>query len=601
MKQLVFDIEANHLMPKVSRIHCLVVVDADTQEEWVFNDEHSSETTIEDGLKLLDTADVIVGHNIINYDLPVLEKIKGWSPKAKVRDTLILSRLIYPNMAEKDCIRRSKGEEFPSKMVGRHSLKSWGYRLGMLKGLFLENNGFDVWSRELEEYCVQDTKLTAELLSRLTNDNYSEVAIDLEHRFAEIMTLQELRGFGFDTAMAGALYAELAVEKTELDKQLQEIFPPKEIQMKSTFWKAGDQLFETKTAAKASGFKDKEIEKGPHKIKRVPFNSLSRDHIAERLKQKGWEPKDFTENGKPKVDETVLRSLPYAEAQMLSRILLLQKRMGQLGDGAEGWLKLERGGRLHGSVITNGAVTGRCTHRHPNMAQVPRDSKYRALFKPTDGMVLIGCDASGLELRCLAHYMDDDEYTRKLLEEDIHTVNQEAAGLPTRDNAKTFIYGFLYGAGDAKIGEIIGKGLLEGKKIKSKFLKSVPALGVLKRKISNALQNRKWLVGLDRRRLHIRSEHAALNTLLQSAGAVLMKKATVLLFDKLKKMGLKPNQDFAFVAHVHDEFQVECWPEFSEVVSKEAVASIREAGEAFGFRCPLDGEAKVGSNWSETH
>ena len=216
-------------------------------------------------------------------------------------------------------------------------------------------------------------------------------------------------------------------------------------------------------------------------------------------------------------------------------------------------------------------------------------------------MVLIGCDASGLELRCLAHYMNDDEYTRKLLEEDIHTVNQEAAGLPTRDNAKTFIYGFLYGAGDAKIGEIIGKGLLEGRKIKKQFLESVPALGVLKRKISNALQNRKWLVGLDRRRLHIRSEHAALNTLLQSAGAVLMKKATVILFDKLKSLGLKPNGDFAFVAHVHDEFQVECWPEFSEVVSKEAVASIREAGEAFGFRCPLDGEAKVGSSWSETH
>lgn len=601
MKSLVFDIEANHLLPKVNRIHCLAIVDADTQEEWIFNDEHTSETTIEDGLKLLDTADVIVGHNIINYDLPVLEKIKSWKPKAKVRDTLVLSRLIYPNMAEKDCIRRSKGVDFPSKMVGRHSLKAWGYRLGMLKGLYLENSGFDIWSRELEEYCIQDTKLTAELLSRLNDDNYSEVAIDLEHRFAEIMTLQEIRGFRFDTSMAGALYAELAMEKTELDKQLQEIFPPKEIQMKSTFWKAGDQLFETKTAAKASGFKDKDIEKGPNKIKRIPFNSLSRDHIAERLQQKGWKPVDFTESGKPKVDESVLSKLPYTEAQMLSRILLLQKRMGQLGDGAEGWLKLERGGRLHGSVITNGAVTGRCTHRHPNMAQVPRDNKYRALFKPTDGMVLVGCDASGLELRCLAHYMDDEEYTRKLLEEDIHIVNQEAAGLPTRDNAKTFIYGFLYGAGDGKIGEIIGKGLAEGKKIRAKFLESVPALGVLKKKIFNALQNRKWLVGLDRRRLHVRSEHAALNTLLQSAGAILMKKATVILFNKLIKMGLKPNKDFAFVAHVHDEFQIECWPEFSESIAKESVVSIREAGEAFGLRCPLDGEAKVGSNWSETH
>ena len=601
MKRLVFDIEANNLLPKVNRIHCLAVMDADTQEEWVFNDEHSSENTIESGLELLDTADVIAGHNVINYDLVVLEKLMGWKPKAEVRDTLILSRLIYSNMFERDLVRRKTDPEFPPKMTGRHSLKAWGYRLGILKGLHIENHGFEKWTPELESYCLQDVKITAELWYRLTNDNYSEVSIELEHEFAKIMTLQEQRGIGFDVPAASELYAKLAVEKLELDKQLQEIFPPKEIQMKLTFWKAGDQLFETKSAAKASGFKDKEIERGPHKIKRIPFNSLSRDHIAERLQQKGWEPEQFTENGKPKVDETVLNSLPYPEAQMLSKILLLQKRMGQLGDGAEGWLKLECGGRLHGSVITNGAVTGRCTHRHPNMAQVPRDYEYRALFKPTDGMVLVGCDASGLEIRCLAHYMNDDDYTRKLLEEDIHTVNQEAAGLPTRDNAKTFIYGFLYGAGDAKIGQITGKGSGEGRKIKAKFLKAIPSLGVLKQKISRALQNRKWLVGLDKRRLFIRSEHAALNTLLQSAGAVVMKQATVILFNKLKESGLVPNKDFAFVAHVHDEFQVECWPEFAEKVSEQAVASIKEAGETFNFRCPLDGTAKLGNNWSETH
>jgi DNA polymerase I-like protein with 3'-5' exonuclease and polymerase domains len=197
--------------------------------------------------------------------------------------------------------------------------------------------------------------------------------------------------------------------------------------------------------------------------------------------------------------------------------------------------------------------------------------------------------------------MNDDDYIRKVLEEDIHTVNQEAAGLPTRDNAKTFIYGFLYGAGDAKIGQITGKGSGEGRKIKAQFLKALPSLGVLKQKISRALQNRKWLVGLDKRRLFIRSEHAALNTLLQSAGAVLMKQATVILFNKLKASGLVPNQDFAFVAHVHDEFQVECWPEFGEKVVEQAEASIKEAGEVFNCRCPLEGRAKLGNSWSETH
>ncbi len=565
MKRLVFDLETNNLLPKVSRIHCIGITDLDTDESFVFNDEitpsmydEQKHFNIQDGLDMLDKADVIIGHNIINYDLPVLEKLRGWTPTAYVQDTLVMSRLIHADIRDEDFARRAKGDgDFPTKMIGSHSLKAWGYRLGTLKGTFIEQHGFDVWSPEMQEYCIKDTKITAELFRRFDAKNYSHISLELEHRFAQIMTMQELRGFSFDIQAANRLYGELAGEKLELDNQLQDIFPPKEIQMKSTYWRAGNQLFETKTAAIASGFKAAEVSKGPNKVKRIPFNPTSRDHIAERLEAMGWKPKDFTEGGKPKVDETVLSSLPYDEAQMLSKILTLQKRMGQLGDGKEGWLKLENQGRIHGHVVTNGAVTGRCTHRHPNMAQVPRATSYRSLFRASDGMVLVGCDASGLELRCLAHYMNDRDYTKKLLEEDIHTVNQHAAGLPTRDNAKTFIYGFLYGAGDAKVGDIIGKGAKEGRAIKAKFLKSLPSLRVLKEKISKTLQSRDYLKGLDGRKLHIRSEHAALNTLLQSAGAVVMKQATVILFDKLVDRGLKPNEDFAFVAHVHDEFHIE--------------------------------------------
>jgi DNA polymerase I-like protein with 3'-5' exonuclease and polymerase domains len=603
MRRLVFDLETNNLLPKVSKIHCIGITDVDTNESFIFNDEMNPDgEPIEDGLEMLDRADTIIGHNIINYDLPVLEKLRGWTPKAQVRDTLVMSRLIHADIRDEDFVRRAKGgEEFPSKLIGSHSLKAWGYRIGKLKGTFKEQHGFDVWSPEMETYCIQDTQITTDLFHSFEAKNYSEISMELEHRFAQIMTMQEMRGFSFDIREANKLYGELAGEKLGLDNQLEEIFPPKEIQMKSTFWRAGNQLFETKTAAVACGFKASEVTKGPHKIKRIPFNPTSRDHIAERLIGMGWKPQYFTESGKPKVDETILSGLPYDEAQMLSKILTLQKRMGQLGDGKEGWLKLETQGRIHGHVVTNGAVTGRCTHRHPNMAQVPRATSYRSLFKASDGMVLVGCDASGLELRCLAHYMNDAEYTKKLLEEDIHTVNQYAAGLPNRDNAKTFIYGFLYGAGDAKIGDIIGKGAKEGKEIKSKFLKSLPSLRVLKEKISSTLKKRNYLKGLDGRHLHVRSEHAALNTLLQSAGAVLMKRATVILFDRLVELGLKPNEDFAFVAHVHDEFQVECWPEFSELVKEEAEDAIYQAGRTFNFRCPLAGEAKAGSTWAETH
>ena len=607
MSTLVFDLETNNLYPKVSRLHCMAITDLESGESFIFNNEMDTEgLPIQDGLEMLEQATIIIGHNIINYDLPVLKKLENWEPPASVqiRDTLVMSRLIHADIRDEDFTKKAKhGEayELPARLYGSHSLKAWGYRIGKRKGVFKEENNFDNWCPEMETYCIQDTQVTAELFRSFSAKNYSEISIELEHEFAKIMTAQEIRGFCFDVSAANKLYGELSCEKYTLDSQLQEIFPPKEIQMKSTFWKAGEQLFETKTAAVAAGHKAKDVEKGPHKIKRIPFNSTSRDHIAERLQILGWKPTEFTENGKPKVDETILSKLEYPEAHMLSKILTLQKRMGQLADGNQGWLKSETKGRLHGHVVTNGAVTGRCTHRHPNMAQVPRDSEYRRLFKATDGMVLVGCDASGIELRCLAHYMNDADYTKKLLEEDIHTVNQHAAGLPSRDNAKTFIYGFLYGAGDAKIGEIIGKGAREGKAIKEKFLKSIPSLKVLKEKISSALSKRNYLKGLDGRELSIRSEHSALNTLLQSAGAVVMKKATVILYDKLVDLGLEPNEDFSFVAHVHDEFQIECWPEFADKIKEMAEASITEAGEAFNFRCPLDGEAKSGMTWADTH
>ena len=423
----------------------------------------------------------------------------------------------------------------------------------------------------------------------------------------------ETNGFCFDLEAARALYVTLSTRKIDLLEQLKALFPDDKIPMKTHLAKAGGRLFPTKKVAKEAGFKDKEITKGPCKLKLVPFNPASRDHIADRLQRWGWKPKEFTNEGKPKVDESVLSGVKLDKNQesveLLNEYLLLVKRMGQLAEGQQAWLKLEKNGRMHGRVNTNGAVTGRCTHSNPNVAQVPRvGSPYgeecRSLFKATDGKVLVGCDAAGLELRCLAHYLapyDNGDYTNKLLKEDIHVVNQLAAGLPTRDNAKTFIYAFLYGAGDMKIGEIIGKGRGAGKKIKEKFLKSLPALAKLKSCVSNALNGRDHLRGLDGRKLFIRSEHAALNTLLQSAGAVIMKQATVLLYNKLTDEGLEHGKEWAFVAHIHDEFQLEVLPSYVEQVSKDAVKSIQEAGEVLGFRCPLDGEAKAGRNWAKTH
>ena len=395
--------------------------------------------------------------------------------------------------------------------------------------------------------------------------------LTLEHECAACMYLMEVNGFRFDGEAARKLYVSLSQRKLELNEELQQMFPPDSQPMKSTFWKAGEELYDTKKAALADGHKAVDITKGPIKEKSIPFNPASRDHIADRLQRLGWTPTEMTPEGKPKVDESVLSKLLFESGsqgetavKLLREYLLLVKRMGQLAEGQQAWMKAEKKGRIHGRINTNGAVTGRCTHSSPNMAQVPRvGSPYgkecRALFRATEGFQLIGCDAAGLELRCLAHYLhpyDGGDYANKILEGDIHTVNQEAAGLPTRDAAKTFIYAFLYGAGDEKIGTIIGKGASAGRTIKETFLQRLPALAQLKACITNALSSRDFLKGVDGRHLYIRSAHSALNTLLQGAGAVIMKQATVHLYDKLNELDLTHGKEWAFVAHIHDEFQL---------------------------------------------
>jgi DNA polymerase I-like protein with 3'-5' exonuclease and polymerase domains len=307
------------------------------------------------------------------------------------------------------------------------------------------------------------------------------------------------------------------------------------------------------------------------------------------------------------VDETVLASLEYPEAKLLAEYLMVTKRLGQLAEGDQAWLKqVKNDGRIHGGVITNGAVTGRATHSNPNVAQVPANrAPYgrdcRALFRAEEGKVLVGADLSGLELRCLAHYMarfDGGLYSRALLEGDIHTTNQEAAELATRDQAKTFIYAFLYGAGSAKIGSIVGKGAGAGANLKKRFLAQTPALAKLVTQVQLSAE-KGYLIGLDGRRLHIRSTHAALNTLLQSAGALIAKEALCQFSSLVSTKGW--NHRVQQVAWIHDEVQIETDKEIADEVGQMAVRAFELAGEAFGFRVPITGEYRIGSTWAETH
>lgn len=591
---IVFDLETDGLLDEVTKIHCLVIKDTNTGQIDTFIGDD-----IITGLTYLKSGSVIAGHNVIKYDIPVIQKLYPWFTidPTKVFDTLVATRLIWANIKDTDTALL-KQEKLPGKLFGSHSLAAWGYRLGNYKGDY--SGGWGTFSQEMLDYCVQDVEVTASLYQKIIDKNYAQTALDLEHQVAWLMAKQERNGFHFDMKKAAELLGTLVQRRGELERELKEYFGSWEVQLPD-FVPARDN----KTLGYKKGVPVK-------KIKTVEFNPSSRDHIADRLiTLYGWKPVDFTEGGKPMVDEVVLGKLSYPPCKQLTEYLLVQKRISQLNEGGQAWMKCEKKGKIHGSINPNGAVTGRATHSYPNISQVPSSgSPYgpecRELFTVPADWLLVGADASGLELRCLAHFMakwDGGKYAEILLGGDIHTENQKAAGLLTRNQAKTFIYAFLYGAGDAKIGSITGGAASEGRKLKQKFLRSLPALGRLVEAVQGAAK-RGYLVGLDGRHIHVRSSHAALNTLLQSAGALVCKKWLVLLEEHLQAAGLKHgwDGDYAFCAWSHDECQIACRsPEIAAAVRKMAEDCVLKAGDYFGFRCPTAGESKVGKTWADTH
>ena len=548
--KIVLDIETNSTHNK---IWMCVTRNIDTNEVIVWKAVNGLQ-------KYLEACDLIIMHNGINFDAPVLRKT--WSVTMKlsqVYDTLVASRLLNPSLED------------------GHSLEAWGQRLGFPKGDFSDwDNGA---TQEMEEYCIQDTLVTAKLYNHLVktlqSEGFSQRSIDLEHNVQAIITKQEENGFKLDEPKALQLLALLKAKLDAIQVEMQRIFPPR--------------------------VESGRVSKNGKALKDIvtPFNPGSRKQIAERLIEKGWKPKKHTEKGSVIVDEAVLETLDYPEAKAIAEYMMLQKRIAQI----ESWLDaMKSDGRVHGRVITCGAVTGRMTHMSPNMAQVPNSgSPYgmdcRELWTVEKGNALVGIDASGLELRMLAHYMNDYAYTNEVVSGDIHTTNQKAAGLETRNQAKTFIYAFLYGAGSAKIGTVVGGSAKEGQRLIDSFLRNTPKLQELRQKVSRIYSTKGKLPGLDGRQLLCRSEHSAVNTLLQGAGAIVMKQALVLLDRKLKLSKIP----YKFVANVHDEWQLEVPYTFAEQVGRLGVESIEEAGKVLEMRCPLTGEFKYGNNWKETH
>ena len=541
------DLEADGLDP--TTIWCVV-----TRENGV----STVHTTPDSLCKALEGSVSVVGHNLIGYDVPVLKRL--WSvsiASERIVDTLVISRLFDPSKS------------------GGHSLRNWGNELGFPKG---DHSDFSCLSQEMIDYCIQDVAVTEavhqKLLQSMQNWENKD-CIELEHKVQWIVQQQENNGWLLNQELANDLCATFKEGMNDIQYELQEMFPP-----------IVEERYSEKTKKRL-------------KDKVTVFNVGSRQQVAERLETKGAVWSELTPSGKPVVDEKTLKQNDHVpEASKVLEYLLLQKRHAQVLS----WLEaVKEDGRVHGRVISNGAVTGRMTHQSPNMAQVPAGhSPYgkecRSCWTIPEGKKLVGFDASGLELRMLAHYMDDKEFTNVLLTEDIHTRNQLAAGLETRPQAKTFIYAFLYGAGDAKIGTIVGGSAADGADLKRRFLSNTPALESLRERTIRAAK-RGYLRGLDGRHLRIRSEHAALNTLLQAAGAIVMKKALIILDDYAQQWNL----DYKFIGNIHDEVQSEVAGEQAKKFGWLAVECLKASGVQFKLRCPLDGEYQIGTTWAETH
>jgi DNA polymerase I-like protein with 3'-5' exonuclease and polymerase domains len=692
LKTLCFDIETDGLLDTVSKVHCLVIKEVETGASWVFRGDD-----VLFGVDLLGSADKIVGHNIIAYDLEVLKKLYHFEAKTvEVEDTLVYVRLMYPNIGDSDKALFAKGK-LSKKLIGSQSLEAWGYRLDKMKGDYAElrekaakdaglKNEEDIrifvwgsWNQDMEDYCVQDVEVTTELYKKVTTEyevsGWPSLPLVTEHSMAWLMAEQEKGGIYFDVEAAKKLKTELENIFSSIETEAKEVFParfePTEFvhlgDVRQSFnkvdWdKVGNEQLEDAVfslledgenskvipnisiPAKTLNFKkadkaSKVIGCPFTPVKFKEFNPTSRTQISEKLLEMGWKPDELTETGNPSItDETLTRAAEeFSIAKPIADLFTVQKRLSQLSEGNQAWLlKVTADGRIHHNVNPCGAVTGRATHRAPNLGQVPRVTKKsrigadgkkedyivlgrdggwgfecRSLFGVKEGFKIVGSDLSGIELRCLAHYTyeyDEGEYARILLEGDPHNFTWKTAELETRDQAKTFIFAYLYGAGDEKIGSIVAPDATPsqqaqiGNKIKKKFIKNFPGLGRLQARIKKDLETQGYLVGLDGRRLHCRAAHSALNTLLQSAGAIVSKYWLLQIDDDLYEANYQNNwRDYSDLLWIHDETQKAVRFGIEEDVAKIMVDAAEKAGKFLKFNMPIKAESKIGNNWAESH
>jgi hypothetical protein len=629
MKVATFDVEANGLLPEADTVWCAAVMDHDTKDIRSFTPD-----TIDDLCGHLDTFDVLIGHNCIGYDFPLLRKVFGWDYAGVKVDTLLMSRMQRPRRMS------PKGSR-----SGPHSVESWGIRLNHAK---VEHDDWDKYSEHMLERCVEDATIQHDIFYKLLAEGKGEgwqAAHRLNHKLHHYLQLQEEYGWHVDQDHLGFCLYMLQRWMDKIEAVVSPYMPMvREIKetrkegeygwVKKPFLKTGqpnkrvvDYLTIVDNHSVGSPSNSDAVAQVGGPFSRVNFRPVDLDKANEvktYLLDQGWEPAEWnTNNSGERTSPKLSKDDPFdgvegSVGKLIAKRTQCKQRLGVM----EGWRETIRpDGRLPAGVAGI-AATGRL--RHSGIVNVPSPEKQsffavwmRRCFVATPGMVMVGVDSKGNQVRQLAARMQDEEFTDAVLHGDFHSVNMEKAGLPTRGHAKNFFYGFIFGAGDAKVGKLIGKGAPAGRAIKERYINSMPGLRRLVDRLTAEWQKTaqryydkdrgRWvyingyITGIDGRPILVASEHTVLCYAVQSDEAIQMSAAYVMLHHWAEQKGWVAGRDWGMLIFMHDEFQMECKPELATELGELACKAIRWAGQHLKIQVPHDGDMKTGMNWADCH
>lgn len=616
------DIEANGFLEEVTKIHCAHLKTVDGKQEKTFTPDNISDLP-----EFLDTVDALICHNVLMYDLPVIKKILGYEYKGKAIDTLVMSRVLNP--------KRQIPFHAKDKRQGPHTLYAWGVRVGVDKP---DHSDWENFSEDMLFRCKEDVEINRktylELLKESKQGNWRD-ALLLSHKLFENLQKQEGYGWYIDREHLKRSLSMLDHWMKRLEKvitpnlphvveKLETKVPKKEEYnyIQKPFLNSGKLSKNVATYCDDVGW-DHSIIGGVFSrvlVRKVDVNK--RAELIPYLLGLGWVPDQWNiskttgERTSPKLSiDDPFEGIEDKTGKLVARRLQCRHRHSLI----EG---LERIIRPDGAISAGVAdITTTYRMRHRGVVNIPKGDSFfgkwlRKLFSCREGKVLVGADSAGNQLRQFAARMGDDAYTAEVLGDDIHSYNQSLAGLPTRDNAKTFIYGFLFGAGNDKIGRIVGGSSAHGAELKARFLARIPKLEELldklkaewrktaKKRFNPKFNNTEYydgtITGLDGRPIVVPSEHMLLVYLVQSDEAIQMSAAYNIAFLRLSRE-FEWGKQWAFVSFYHDEYTVECVPEIADRVKFILEQSIVDAGKFYKISCPHEGDGKIGKNWYEIH